>query len=65
MSTHTTKPPRLEFYTVAETAEILRITRQTVYRHIKSGRIESRRIGARVLIPASVIKRVKRGGGSK
>jgi excisionase family DNA binding protein len=43
------------FFTVNEAAEILGLSRITVYRGTQSGKILSRKVGGRPLIPASWI----------
>lgn len=40
-----------EFYTVKEAAQLLRVTDETIYRRVKSGALESVRVGRSVLIP--------------
>jgi excisionase family DNA binding protein len=47
--------PRI-WYTVEQAAAALHISQVTLYSHIKSGKIASRKIGARRLIPASAIE---------
>jgi excisionase family DNA binding protein len=47
-----------EFYTAAEAATQLRVNVQTIYRWVKTGRLESKRIGDKVLIPADAIRRL-------
>jgi excisionase family DNA binding protein len=42
-----------KFFTIAETAEILRVSRMTVNRRLRDGTIKKIKIGKRVLIPAS------------
>jgi excisionase family DNA binding protein len=40
----------IKFYTLAETAEALKVTPQTIRAWIKQGRIKSQRIGRPILI---------------
>ncbi|GHV08228.1 hypothetical protein FACS189485_19500 [Spirochaetia bacterium] len=42
-----------QFFTIDETAKILRISKVTVNRKLSSGEIKAIRLGRRVLIPAS------------
>jgi excisionase family DNA binding protein len=42
-----------QFFTIDETAKILRISKVTVHRKLLSGEIKSTHLGKRVLIPAS------------
>lgn len=43
--------------TVSETAEILRISRSSVYSRVADGTIPSRRVGDRIVIPADDVRR--------
>jgi excisionase family DNA binding protein len=43
------------FLTIKEFCEEARISRTTVYRHLKSGALPSLKVGSRVLIPSSII----------
>ena len=45
-------PLHKRFYTVAEVAELLRLSQPTVYREIRSGRFPAIRIRGRYVIPA-------------
>ena len=47
-----------QFYTVKETADLLRVTTLTIYRNTESGKIPSIKIGSRKRIPASYIQRI-------
>lgn len=49
----------MEFYTPHEVAEILRISYKTVYKLLKSGKLESIKIGAHYRVPASAIEKLK------
>lgn len=49
------------FYDVAEVAEILKMSRMTVYRAVNSGELRSVRIRGRILIPAKVIDELVTG----
>lgn len=46
----------MEFYTPHEVAEILRISYKTVYKLLKSGKLESIKIGAHYRVPKSAIE---------
>jgi excisionase family DNA binding protein len=43
------------FYTVPETAEILRISAPTIYREIREGRFPAIRIRGRYVVPAKAV----------
>ena len=47
-----------KFYSVKEVAEILGVSRSLVYAKICNGKIPSRRIGRRILIPASYVEEI-------
>ncbi len=49
------------WYTVEEAAAALRISQVTLYAHIKSGKIASRKLGARRLIPAYAVEPQQEG----
>ena len=42
---------KIQFYTIAETEKILRLSRATILRWLSAGEIPSSRIGKRILIP--------------
>lgn len=42
-----------QFYTIEETADILRVSNLTIYRNAKAGLIPSVKVGGRVLIPST------------
>ena len=44
------------FYTIPETAKVLRVTPQTIRAYIKKGRIKSQRIGRPILITENNLK---------
>jgi len=48
-----------QFYTVAQAAMVLQISKITIWRKIKSGEISSVRLGRRVLIPNEFFERLK------
>jgi len=48
--------------TVTETAQVLNISRSSVYNRVADGTIPSRRIGGRVVIPAEAIRRLLQPG---
>ena len=45
-------------YSIEETCRALSIGRTSLYRLIKDGEVKTRKIGARVLIPASELQRL-------
>jgi len=45
-----------KFFTVQETAEILRVTPQTVRNYIRGGKLAGKRIGRPILIPEKDIE---------
>lgn len=49
------------FYDVAEVADMLKMSRMTVYRAINSGELRAVRIRGRILIPAKVIEALVAG----
>ena len=46
----------IKFYTIAETAQALRVTPQTIRTWIKQGRLKSQRIGRPILITEGNLK---------
>jgi excisionase family DNA binding protein len=46
----------IKFYTIPETAKVLRVTPQTIRAYIKPGRIKSQRIGRPILITENNLK---------
>jgi excisionase family DNA binding protein len=46
----------IKFYTIPETAKVLRVTPQTIRPYIKQGRIKSQRIGRPILITENNLK---------
>ena len=48
-------------YSIEETCRALSIGRTSLYRLIKDGEVKTRKIGARVLIPASELQRLIEG----
>ena len=48
-------PEGVEYYTVAEVAEHLRISPMSVYRYTRSGELPSVRMGKTVRIPAAAL----------
>jgi excisionase family DNA binding protein len=59
-STVTSNVPALNsarFLTVFETATILRVSKQTVYRLVRAGDLEAIRVGRSFRIPEQVVKR--------
>jgi len=51
----------VKFYTVAEIAQAMRVTPQTVRAYIKSGRIQAQRIGRPLVITEQALKEFLRG----
>lgn len=51
--------PRMEkkYYPISEAAEKLNVATITLYRGVEAGRIPSKRIGSRVMIPGSFVDR--------
>jgi len=43
-------------YTIREACEVSGLSKTTVFHHIKEGRIRSRRIGGRTLIPSDALR---------
>jgi len=52
----------LNFYTMQELADILRISLPTVKRMQKAGKIKLIRVGRQVRIPGEEVERIKREG---
>jgi excisionase family DNA binding protein len=48
----------ITFYTVAEVAQTLDVTAQTIRAYIKQGRLEGQRIGRPFLIPEGAVKKL-------
>lgn len=44
------------YYTVKETAAILGVSVSLIYSEVQQGKIPSRRVGSRILIPASFVE---------
>lgn len=42
--------------TCIEAAKVLRVTRKTIYRWLKDGKLPSKRYGRKVLIPAAALE---------
>lgn len=52
----TTQPlPKLA-YSIKEAVEVSSISRGTIYNHIAAGRLPTRKIGGRTLIPADALR---------
>jgi excisionase family DNA binding protein len=49
-------PASTRFLTVFETATILRVSKQTVYRLVRAGDLQAVRVGRSFRIPAHVVK---------
>jgi excisionase family DNA binding protein len=53
--TETTKLPKLT-YTVREACEVSGLSKTTIFQHIKEGRLHTRRVGGRTLIPCAELR---------
>lgn len=60
MSTDLNRPPKLA-YSIREACTVSSLGRTTIYAHIAAGRLESRRIGGRTIIPADSLRRLIEG----
>ncbi len=60
MDTQTNLTPRRLAHPINETAELLAVTRRTVYRLIARGELRPVRIGSRQRIPAEQLERLVR-----
>lgn len=49
--------PEKKFYAVAEASAKLGVSQITLYRGVESGKIPSKRIGSRVMLPSSFVDR--------
>ncbi len=49
---------RPEFYTAAETSQILRLDESTLYRHLRHGTFPGVKIGGRYVVPRAVLERL-------
>lgn len=47
---------KMKFYTVVETAELLKITKQTIYKYIKDGKLEAIKLGKNLIISEEAIQ---------
>lgn len=47
--------PEKKFYTIAEAAQKLNVARITLYRNCQSGKVPSKKIGSRLMIPGSFV----------
>ena len=52
-----------QFYTVAEVAEITRVSRMTIYRMVHSGSLPAVRVGSSYRVPASALNQLVMGAG--
>lgn len=55
MASDTHHPPKLA-YSIREACAVSSLGRTTIYNHISAGRLESRRIGGRTIIPAEALQ---------
>jgi excisionase family DNA binding protein len=53
---HYTSPEPPAFYTVAETAELLRVDPATLYRAIREGAFPAIRVRSRYVVPAAAVR---------
>lgn len=51
-----------QFYTVAEVAELTRVSRMTVYRMVHSGELPAVRVGNSYRVPKSAVENLLSGG---
>lgn len=58
----TTPPVKRLVYTVAEAAQALGVSDQTIARRIKDGSLQATRLGKRLLLPASEIEKFGKVG---
>ena len=49
--------PERKFYTIQQAALKLNVAEITMYRNVQAGRIPSKKIGSRVMIPSSFVDR--------
>jgi excisionase family DNA binding protein len=55
---HNNKLPEKEFYTPSEIAEVLPISKLSVYKALQRGDIHSIKIGKKIIIPADSFNKV-------
>ena len=55
---HNNKLPEKEFYTPSEIAEVLPISKLSVYKALQRGDIHSIKIGKKIIIPAESFNKV-------
>jgi len=55
-------PP--QFYTVAEVAQMMRVSGMTIYRLIRSGELRALRVGHSYRVPAQALEQFLADGGS-
>lgn len=60
---HSTKAAAL-MYSPEQLAQLTGISRQTIYRHVKSGRLPATRLGGRLLIPAHAVRSILEPGST-
>lgn len=53
-----------QFFTVAEVAEMARVSRMTVYRMVHSGELPAVRVGNSYRVPKSAVDQLLSGGAS-
>ncbi|MDY5585126.1 MAG: helix-turn-helix domain-containing protein [Arcanobacterium sp.] len=54
-----------QFFTVAEVAEITRVSRMTIYRMVNSGQLPAVRVGSSYRVPRSALDQLLAGGASE
>jgi len=59
----TTNIIKRRFFDVTEICEITGVSRPTVFRAIKRGEIKAKKLGRKLLIPASFIEELEGGNG--
>lgn len=52
-------------YTVDEAGKLLRISRRSAYKGVKSGDIPTIRVGNRILVPVAALNRILETAGTK
>ncbi|WP_124055307.1 helix-turn-helix domain-containing protein [Arcanobacterium ihumii] len=55
-------PSAPQFFTVAEVAEITRVSRMTVYRMVHAGELPAVRVGSSYRVPRSALDQLLAGG---
>lgn len=58
-------PTTPQFFTVAEVAEITRVSRMTIYRMVNSGQLPAVRVGSSYRVPRSALDQLLAGGANE